>query len=399
MVIVGGGITGLSLACGLEDCGIKIAIIENSPPQNQFDPQELPALRVSAINVSSQKLLDHLGIWQTILQKRIATYQQIKVWKQDSFGYIQFNSKDYYLPCLGYIIENSIIRGSLWEQVQSSKNITLLTGKILKKIVWSKNEVLITFDNEKILAAKLVVGADGAKSWIREKSDIPIIFWDYEHTALIATIRTEIPHMNTARQYFYSDSILAFLPLYDPHLCSIVWSLPAIQANRYLDLEIFAFEKKLSTSLDMNLGFCQLISERQIFPLIGQYAKNFASQRIVLLGDAAHTIHPLAGQGLNHGFMDVAELIWQIRNLNKTGKDIGKYIYLQNYERNRKYRTMLMLGSMQVFLHLFNSKNLIKKIFCDVSFLLTNTFPGIKQTLLSYALESPDIPEWLTKRL
>ncbi|MGP1955136.1 MAG: FAD-dependent monooxygenase, partial [Arsenophonus sp. NC-QC1-MAG3] len=202
--------------------------------------------------------------------------------------------------------ENLIIRGSLWQQAQSSTDITLLTDDRLKKIIWGENEVFMTFNNEEMLTARLVVGADGAKSWIRQKADIPISFWDYEHTALVATIRTEIPHMRTARQSFHNDSILAFLPLYDPYLCSIVWSLPTMVARRSLNLKVSVFEKELSVALDMRLGFCQLISERQIFPLVGQYARNFAGQRIALLGDAAHIIHPLAGQGVNLGFMDVA---------------------------------------------------------------------------------------------
>jgi len=397
VVIVGGGMVGLALACGLRGCGMRIAVIENSPVQHQFDPQQAPSLRVSAINAASQKLLDYLGVWQTIVQKRVGSYQQMEVWQKDSSGHIQFDAKQHYLPGLGYIIENSIIRGSLWQQAQSSKDITLLTDNRLQKVVWGENEVFMTFDNEQMLTARLVVGADGAKSWLREKADIPLSFWDYEHTALVATIRTEMPHMLTARQSFHNDSILAFLPLQDPYLCSIVWSLPAMQANRRLNLEVSAFEKELSVALDMRLGFCQLISERQIFPLIGQYARNFAGQRIALLGDAAHTIHPLAGQGVNLGFMDVSELIGQLRRLNSAGKDIGQYFYLQSYERKRKHSAVLMLASMQGLRQLFDGNNPVKKMVRDVGLLLANTLPGIKPKLLSYALGAHDMPEWLAK--
>ena len=397
VVIVGGGMVGLALACGLGGSGMRIAIIENSPPHHQFDPQQTPSLRVSAINAASQKLLDHLGVWQTIVQKRVGSYQHMEVWQQDSFGHIQFDAQDHYLPGLGHIIENSIMRGSLWQQAQSSTDITLFTESRLKKVAWGENEVFMTFDNEQMLTARLVVGADGAKTGLRDKADIPLSFWDYEHTALVATIRTELPHIHTARQSFHSDSILAFLPLHDPHLCSIVWSMPAMQAHRRLDLEVSAFEKELSVALDMRLGFCQLISERQIFPLIGQYARNFAGQRIALIGDAAHTIHPLAGQGVNLGFMDVAELIGQLRRLNSAGKDIGQYLYLQSYERKRKYSAVMMLAGMQGLRQLFEGHNPIKKMIRDVGLLLTNKVPGIKPKLLSYALGSHDMPEWLAK--
>ncbi|MFP3014161.1 MAG: FAD-dependent monooxygenase [Arsenophonus sp.] len=397
VIIVGGGMVGLALACGLDGCGMRIGVIENSPPKHQFDLEEPPALRVSAINVSSQKLLDFLGVWQKIIKNRITGYKQIKVWQHSSFCKIQFDSKYYDLPYLGHIIENPVIRMSLWQQAQSSADITLLTDSMLIKVVWGENEVFMTFDNDKTLSARLVVGADGSKSWLRKKANISLRFWEYEHKALVATVKTEIPHMYTARQSFHRNSILASLPLYDPHICSIVWSLPSTQAIKYMYLEVSEFNKELSVALDMNLGFCKLISERQVFPLISQYARNFASQRIALLGDAAHTIHPLAGQGVNLGFMDAAELIGELRRLNAEGKDIGQYLYLQCYERKRKYSALLMLASMHGFHWLFNGNNPIKKILCNFGLLITNVVPGIKQNLLSYALGLYDMPEWLEK--
>ncbi|XZQ55473.1 MAG: FAD-dependent monooxygenase [Arsenophonus sp.] len=395
LIIVGGGMVGLSLACGLKGCGMKIAIIENSPPQIKFNLKTSTRLRVSAINIASQKLLSYLGEWQTIIKKRVSICQKIKVWQKNGFFHIEFDAKEHYLSNLGYIIENSIIRESLWEKAQKSTDITLLTSNILKKVIWNKNEVFMIFNNNQILTTKLVVGADGAKSYIRKKADIPLIFWDYEHTALIATIRTNIPHMNTAYQAFNDDSILAFLPLYEPHICSIVWSLPTTKAHRCFNLEISAFEKELSVALDMRLGFCHLISNRKIFPLIGQYSRNFAGQRIVLLGDAAHTIHPLGGQGVNLGFMDVAELIGQLRYLHIYSKDIGEYFYLQNYERKRKHSAIMMLSSMQCLLQLFNGSNIIKKNIRDVGLMLTNILPCIKPKLINHALGLYDMPEWL----
>ncbi|AMA64692.1 2-octaprenylphenol hydroxylase [Candidatus Arsenophonus lipoptenae] len=397
IIIIGGGMIGLSLACGLRNCGMNIAIIENSLNKDEFDQKNEPESKVSAINLASQKLLDYLSVWQIIIQKKIGIFHQIKVWQKDSFGYIKFNANDYYLPHLGHIIKNSTIVRILWQQVKLSTDITLFTDNNVKTIMWGDNEVFITFDNEQMLTTKLVIGADGAKSWLRKQADIPIKFWNYEHTSLIATIKTEIPHMDTALQAFNNYSILAFLPLHDQYICSIVWSLPTIQAHRLVNLKVSAFEKELSVALDMRLGFCQLISERQIFPLISQYACNFAKQRIVLIGDSAHTIHPLAGQGVNLGFMDVAELIGHLRDLNIKGKDIGQYLYLQSYERKRRYSTMLTLYSIQMLKKIFNGNNVIKKITCDIGLLLTNAVPGIKLKLINYASGLHDIPEWLAK--
>lgn len=172
-----------------------------------------------------------------------------------------------------------------------------------------------------MLTARLIVGADGANSWLRSHADIPLTFWDYEHTALVATIRTEKPHEGIARQAFNGEGILAFLPLSDPHLCSIVWSQGATEAARRQTLDKASFDKELAVAFDLRLGLCQLESDRLTIPLIGRYARQFAAQRLALLGDAAHTIHPLAGQGVNLGFMDVAMLIGEIKRLHREGKD------------------------------------------------------------------------------
>lgn len=168
-----------------------------------------------------------------------------------------------------------------------------------------------------MLTARLVIAADGANSWLRNKADIPLTFWDYRHHALVATIRTEEPHGAVARQVFHGEGILAFLPLSDPHLCSIVWSLSPQDAERMQQSGDEAFNQALTIAFDNRLGLCRLESERQVFPLTGRYARQFAAHRLALVGDAAHTIHPLAGQGVNLGFMDAAELVDDLRRLQR----------------------------------------------------------------------------------
>ncbi|MCA6223126.1 FAD-dependent 2-octaprenylphenol hydroxylase [Photorhabdus antumapuensis] len=398
VVIAGGGMVGLALACGLQGSGLRVAVVENYPPTQPVIAGEEYALRVSAINAASERLLQHLGVWQQILEMRTSPYQEMEVWERDSFGRIRFSAAEYGLEYLGHIIENRVIREALWKKADSLSEVTILSPAALKQVAWGENEAFMTLSDGRMLTARLVVGADGAHSWLRQHADIPLTFWDYEHHALVATIRTEEPHGRVARQVFYGDGILAFLPLADPHLCSIVWSLPGEVAEQYKQLDHRRFNQQLAVDFDLRLGQCELMSERLTIPLTGRYARNFAAHRLALLGDAAHTIHPLAGQGVNLGLMDVAELIGELRRLHGQGKDIGQHFYLRRYERRRKYGAAVMLAGMQGFRQLFDGNNPAKKLLRDVGLSLADNLPGIKPKLLRQAMGLSDLPDWLSSK-
>lgn len=394
VAIVGGGMVGLAVACGLQGSGLRVAVLESHPPQPQA-PDAPPALRVSAINAASEKLLAHLGVWPAIIARRASVYHGMEVWDRDSFGRITFDDKTYGFSHLGHIIENRVIHHALWQRAEQSSDITLMAPAELQQVAWGENEAFITLKDGAMLTARLVVGADGANSWLRKQADIPLTFWDYRQHALVATIRTAQPHRAVARQVFHGEGILAFLPLSDPHLCSIVWSLPQLEAERMQNATPEAFNQALSVAFDMHLGLCELESERQVFPLTGRYARNFAAHRLALVGDAAHTIHPLAGQGVNLGFMDAAGLIDEVRRAHRQGKDIGQYLYLRRYERSRKHSAAMMLASMQGFRDLFAGSNPAKKLLRDIGLKLADSVPGVKQKLIRQAMGLQDLPSWL----
>ena len=226
-------------------------------------------------------------------------------------------------------------------------------------------------------------------------SDVCSSDLDYRHHALVATIRTEEAHGAVARQAFHGEGILAFLPLSDPHLCSIVWSLSPQDAEHMQQASEDAFNRALNVAFDNRLGLCLVESERQVFPLTGRYARQFAAHRLALVGDAAHTIHPLAGQGVNLGFMDAAELIDELKRLQRQGKDIGQYLYLRRYERSRKHSAAMMLAGMQGFRELFAGENPAKKLLRDIGLKLADTLPGVKPQLIRQAMGLNDLPEWL----
>lgn len=395
VAIVGGGMVGLAVACGLQGSGLRVAVLENHRP----DPLAVDSpttLRVSAINAGSEMLLRRLGAWGRIPVSRISAWRGMDVWEQDSFGRIRFDSSALgHAHSLGCIIENNVIVQALWQQVEQGSDTTLHAPVEVQQVAWGENEAFLSLNDGAMLTARLVVGADGANSWLRQKADIPLTFWDYRHHALVATIRTEEPHDAIARQVFHGDGILAFLPLADPHLCSIVWSLSPAQASEMHSNTPEAFNRALSMAFDMRLGLCELVSERQVFPLTGRYARQFAAHRLALVGDAAHTIHPLAGQGVNLGFMDAAELIGELRRLHKQGKDIGQHLYLRRYERRRKHHAALMLAGMQSFRELFAGSNPALRLFRDVGLKLADTLPGVKPQLIRQAMGLNDLPEWL----
>lgn len=394
VAIVGGGMVGLAVACGLQGGGLRVAVLEQHVPQ-PLAADAAPQLRVSAINAASEKLLTRLGVWSDIVARRACCYHGMEVWDKDSFGRIEFDDQSMGYSHLGHIVENSEIHYALWQKAQRSPDITLLAPAEIQQVAWGENEAFLTLKEGAMLTARLVIGADGANSWLRNKADIPLTFWDYRHHALVATIRTQEAHGAVARQAFHGEGILAFLPLSDPHLCSIVWSLSPQEAERMQQASVEEFNQALNIAFDNRLGLCSVESERQTFPLTGRYARQFAAHRLALVGDAAHTIHPLAGQGVNLGFMDAAELIDELKRLQRQGKDIGQYLYLRRYERSRKHSAAMMLAGMQGFRELFAGENPAKKLLRDIGLKLADTLPGVKPQLIRQAMGLNDLPEWL----
>ncbi|UDG81404.1 2-octaprenylphenol hydroxylase [Candidatus Profftia lariciata] len=392
IIISGGGVLGLATVIALKETGLNIALIEENISNIQgINPNSI--LRVSTINIASECILKHLDVWQDIIALRTNSYQTMEVWDSDSFGSIMFNAEEYGYTHLGHIIENSIIQRTLWNKVKKQLNVDIITPASIKQIKWGDNEALVILNNEQIITARLVIGIDGAQSWLRKHADIPLTFWEYGHKALVATIKTEQQHNNCARQIFHSNSILAFLPLKNQKLCSIVWSMNP-QKEQYLRLlSDNHFNREIAVAFDMRLGLCQIVSSRQSYPLIGRYARSFAAHRLALVGDAAHTIHPLAGQGMNLGFMDVAKLTSEIKRLQRQGKDIGRYMYLRSYERSRKYNAAVMLAVMQGFRYLFEDDNCAKKVLRDTGMIIFNNIFDLKFFLVRYAMGLSDVSD------
>ncbi len=382
LVIVGGGMVGLALAASLRKAPLRIAVIESFPPQTST---EQITNRVSALNLASQNLLTELGVWSNLTAIRATAYNDMEVWEKDSFAKIEFSGKNLGLTHLGHIVENHLIQHTLWQKVLSQKNAEILTA-LPQTIAVTDSNAIMTLNNGHMLSAKLIVGADGANSWVRKQADIPLVFRDYGHHALVCNVETEEPHQNTARQIFTGESILAFLPLHNANLCSIVWSQPPKQAEYLTQCTEEEFNKALTVAFDGKLGLCQVKSARHSIPLTARYARDFAKKRIALVGDAAHTIHPLAGLGVNLGFQDVISLTQEIEKNLSMNMDIGEYRYLRHYERWRKTEAVKMLVAMQGLKDLFNGSNPIKKLVRGIGLSATNQLTPLKEQLIKQAL-------------
>ena len=382
LVIVGGGMVGLALAASLRKAPLRIAVIESFPPPTST---EQITNRVSALNLASQNLLTELGVWSNLTAIRATAYNDMEVWEKDSFAKIEFSGKNLGLTHLGHIVENHLIQHTLWQNVLSQKNAEILTA-LPQTIAVTDSNAIMTLNNGHMLSAKLIVGADGANSWVRKQADIPLVFRDYGHHALVCNVKTEEPHQNTARQIFAGESILAFLPLHNANLCSIVWSQPPKQAEYLTQCTEEEFNKALTVAFDGKLGLCQVKSARNSIPLTARYARDFAKKRIALVGDAAHTIHPLAGLGVNLGFQDVISLAQEIEKNLSMNVDIGEYRYLRHYERWRKTEAVKMLVAMQGLKDLFNGTNPIKKLVRGIGLSTTNQLTPLKEQLIKQAL-------------
>lgn len=384
IAIVGGGMVGLTLAAALADTELRIAVIEGKLPEPELAP--LPDIRVSALSRASERILRRVGAWQGIEQRRRAPYHSMRVWEQDSFASIDFDAAKLAQRDLGHIVENRVIQLALLDQIRQQENVTLLAPERCSNVVFGESEAWLSLESGKALTAKLVVGADGANSWLRNHLDIPLTYRDYGHSALVANIRTVDEHGQTARQIFRPEGPLAFLPLSEPDLCSIVWSIDPVKADELVAMPEVEFNKALTAAFDNQLGLCQVEGERQAFPLKMRYAQDFVRERVALVGDAAHTIHPLAGQGVNLGLLDAASLAQEIKQLWLDNQDIGLKRNLRSYERWRKAEAAKMIAAMQGFKELFAGQNPAKKLFRDIGMTMANHLPGVKDEFMRKAL-------------
>ena len=368
VVIVGAGIAGAALAGALQGTGLRLSLVEAralpatpAPAGTVAGPEDFEN-RVSAITPASQSFLTGLGAWQRLPVGRLCPYQSMKVWDADGTGVIDFEASDVDVPALGHIVENGRLTAALLEGVENRPDLTLLAPARLADIRCAEGgDVQLELEDGMFLSARLLVAADGALSKVRELADFRTREWDYGHRALVTTVETERPHEATAWQRFLGTGPLAFLPLPvsgGRHFCSIVWSAEPALADELEAMDEAAFRAALGAALEHRLGEILNCSDRLAFPLRQRHAIDYIKPGIALVGDAAHTIHPLAGQGINLGLQDVAALAEELVAGVERGENPGDYRLLSRYQRRRKGENLLMMAAMDGFKALFGARQL-----------------------------------------
>ena len=384
IIINGGGMVGLLLANALAEHGLSIAIIESAKQVPTWNQQQFD-MRVSAITRASQHILTTLGIWQDIEGMRVSPFREMHVWDSTGDGIIHFDSADIGEAYLGHIVENSVMQTALYTHLKSYENIQWFQPAVPAELNITQDNAALLLDNQTQLSAHLIVGADGGRSWVREQAGISIQSTDYKQTAVVATVKTQNFHQETAWQRFLPTGPLAFLPLSDGY-SSIVWSTTPDHAESLLAMDDDAFKHTLAEGFGNKLGEIVETSQRAKFPLRSQHAKHYVKDRLVLIGDAAHTIHPLAGQGVNLGFADAATLAEVLIDTHKAEKDIGSYKSLRRYERWRKGDNLAMLSAMTGFKTLFSNNNVLLKSLRNSGLSLTNNITPVKNTIIRHAM-------------
>jgi 2-octaprenylphenol hydroxylase len=391
VLIVGGGMVGTTLACALKHSGMKIGLIEAQSPADirADDPVDL---RVSAITRASQQVFTALGAWPGMAARRISPFREMHVWDAGGEGRIHFDAAELGEDALGHIIENAVVQQALWETLQAGGGVELLCPASVSSLRRDEDGICCHLQDGRELRARLLVGADGAQSRVRHFARVQARGWPYDQQALVATVVTEHSHRETAWQRFLPNGPLAFLPLHDGR-SSIVWSTTPQQAKQLLAEDDETFCRQLELAFAATLGRIESCGERAAFPLRLQYVDTYVQPGLALIGDAAHTVHPLAGQGVNLGILDAASLAEVLLEARAQGKDIAALKVLRRYERWRKGHNLMMMATMDGFKRLFGATWEPLRWMRNAGLNLTNVLPPVKQLIMNHAMgRSGDLP-------
>jgi 2-octaprenyl-3-methyl-6-methoxy-1,4-benzoquinol hydroxylase len=404
VVIVGGGMVGSMLAAALAAThsaqpALRIAVLENHQPEG-FTPGSNPAydIRVSALSGASQNMFENVGAWKGIISRRACPYREMLVWDGEAAGRTKFKAGDVGLPELGHIVENRVMQLALLDCLMASDNIDYLCPARLKGYDLSEHLVTCELnDGLEPITTRLLVGADGAQSTVRQLANIEIERTPYPQHALVATVKTRLPQQDITWQRFQPTGPEALLPLCGPY-ASMVWYHTEEEVQRLRALSDSEFLEAMEAAFPEELGGIESILERSSFPIAKAHAKRYIADRVALIGDAAHTVHPLAGQGVNLGLLDAAALAETILAATALGIDPGNRRHLRQYERWRRGENTLMISVLDGFYHAFKPQPLPFQKIRSIALNMADNGGPLKRFIMRYALGATGHTPLLAKK-
>ncbi len=391
LIIVGGGLTGSSLAVALADTNLRIALVDTRAPRRPEGWPEGWDSRVYAISPGSADFLNQIGCWGHLLPDRLQRVAQMSVYG-DTGGEIEFSAFDIGIEELAWIVESAEIACELWTSASRQRNVTCFCPAEPQGLQVSDDAATLTLDSGQTLRAKLLVGADGRESWVRQQMGLSSQHDPYGELGVVANFRTELPHFGTAYQWFRPDGVLAYLPLSGGdgvdhgRMISMVWSAPEALAKELLSLSPEDLAYRVSMAGESKLGALELMAPAAGFPLKLVRVPQVVASRVALIGDAAHGIHPLTGHGVNLGFQDARALAQLIRDARPVD-DIGDLQLLARYQRARKEEVVLLQTATDAMRKLFTTNKPGVSQLRNLGLSLTNRLPLLKSLFIRYALE------------
>ncbi len=379
VVIVGAGMVGATVACGLGGRPLSVAVIEQSLPEN-FSSEQPHDLRVSALSIASKNILQAVGAWQGILNRRLCPFRRMRVW--ETVGDTEFNSDDISLPELGYIVENRVTQLALLDCLEHFDNVELIAPVKIKSINYSSSEeTVLQLDDGSSLQTRVVVAADGGDSRVRQTVGLGVTSWDYKQHALVIYVETDYEQQDITWQRFVPSGPQAFLPL-TGNFGSIVWYNSADEVRRLKLLSNEDLTAELTVAFPACLGKIKQVLCKASFPLKRQHAQQYIKTGVALVGDAAHMINPLAGQGVNIGLLDAAALVEVLIEAKEKGENIGNASVLLRYEKMRRNDNLRMMTLMDVFYRVFSNDILPIRFFRNMGLgLVERAIPAKKKVM------------------
>jgi len=389
LLIVGAGMVGSALALAVQDSGLEVLLLDGSPLSvKPFAAEAAFEPRVSALSAASQRILERLGVWDGIGLRRSSPYTDMHVWDGSGTGQIHFSASSVHADVLGHIVENRVVQDALLERLHAC-DLGMLANARLEQMRRSGDDWLLTLADGRTLRAPLVIAADGANSAVRRLTGVATREWDYLHHAIVTSVRCSQPHRQTAWQRFTDHGPLAFLPLErdgQQDWCSIVWSTTPGEAERLMALEETAFCAELERAFERRLGEVISADPRLCVPLRQRHAKRYVAEGLALIGDAAHTIHPLAGQGVNLGFLDAAVLAEVLLQAHERGERLADVKVLSRYERRRMPHNLALMAAMEGFERLFQADPLPLRWLRNAGLKMVEQMPEAKALFVREAL-------------